>query len=300
MKVLFCGTGWFPVVEAIRLRAPAGTEVAIADPTRPLWQQVPGIEVLLPSNGGARREVIEAASALRLVQQPAVGVDGIDLAAARARNIPVCNAPDTNADSVAQAALLAILALARQLPRAQEAFRKAEIGQPVGMELNGKHLLLVGRGASARRLEPAAAALGMTVALTGSTTSRQTLLEEAARADFVSLHCPLTEQTRGMIDREFFTAMKRGGFLINCARGPIVDRTALEDALQEGRLAGAGLDTYWAEPWNPADPLYSRQNVLTLPHVAGSTEESFARIATIVAENLRRLANGEALVHRVV
>jgi phosphoglycerate dehydrogenase-like enzyme len=118
-------------------------------------------------------------------------------------------------------------------------------------------------------------------------------------ADVVSIHCPLTPETRGMIDREAFSAMKPGAFLVNCARGPIVDRSALVAALESGRLGGAGLDVYWEEPWDPADPLFGRDDVIAMPHIAGSTEEAYGRITDIVVENIRRAAAGEPVLHRV-
>jgi D-3-phosphoglycerate dehydrogenase len=120
-----------------------------------------------------------------------------------------------------------------------------------------------------------------------------------ARADVISLHCPHTPETEGLIDREAFHRMKPGVLLVNCARGPIIDRAALEDALAAGRLGGLGLDVYWEEPWDPDDPLWARPDVVTLPHVGGSTVEAQERIASIVAENVRRALVGEELLHRI-
>ncbi len=121
----------------------------------------------------------------------------------------------------------------------------------------------------------------------------------AAESDFVSVHCPLTPSTAGLVNADLLARMKPSAFLINCARGPIVERAALALALEEGRLAGVGLDTFWDEPWDPADPLYRRGDVITLPHVAGSTAEAFARIADIVVENIARIRRGEPLLYRV-
>jgi phosphoglycerate dehydrogenase-like enzyme len=102
-----------------------------------------------------------------------------------------------------------------------------------------------------------------------------------------------------MIDAEALSAMQPHAILVNVARGPVIDRDALQDALALGHLGGVGLDVYWQEPWDPADPLYRHPSVVTLPHVAGSTVESFDRVAEIVAENVRRLRVGESLLHRV-
>jgi len=301
VRIVFCGSGWFPIVDAIRARLPAGAEIDVRDPARHLAQAVAGAQVILPSNARVDAAALAAARELVLVQQPAVGVEGIDLEAARARGVPVCNVPAANSDAVAEAALLLILALARRLPAARAAFAAARIGEPPGVELRGKVLGVVGLGQTGQRLAAAARGLGMEVVAVGS---RSTVAERdalLARADFVSLHCPLTPATRGMIGAAAFAAMKPGAYLVNCARGAIVDRAALEQALASGRLGGVGLDVYWDEPWDPADPLYARDDVVALPHIAGSTVESFARIADAVAGNIGRIMRGDVagLANRV-
>lgn len=299
MKVVFCGSGWFEILDFIRARLPAGASLVAWDRVTPLPEALRDANVILPSNAPLDRSAMEAPAELVLVQQPAVGTDGIDLAAARARGVPVCNAPGTNPPSVAEAALFLILALARRLKRAQRAFAEAHIGVPLGVELCGKTLLVVGLGQSGSRLARAAEALGMRVLGARSSTPRAELLAMCTQADVVSVHCPLTPATRGLIGAEALAAMRPGAFLVNCARGPIVDRGALAEALAGGRLGGVGLDVYWDEPWDPADPLLSRDDVVTMPHVAGSTEEAFGRIADIVAENVRRVIAGDPLLHRI-
>jgi D-3-phosphoglycerate dehydrogenase len=299
---MFCGTGWIEVIPYIaRALAVAGVdaEVVARDPSRPLAPQLDGIAVALPSNAVFGREEIAAAPRLKLIQQPAVGYEGIDVAAARAAGIPVCNAPGTNTDAVAQAALLLILVLARRLPRARRAFARAEIGTPVGIELGGRRLGVVGLGATGSRLAEFARALGMTVEGIRGRDERGGLLALLRRADVVSIHCPLTERTRGLFDDEAFAALPDGALLVNIARGAIVDRGALERALASGRLGGVGLDVFWEEPWNARDPLFARDDVIALPHIAGSTEGAFGRIAAIVARNTRDVLAGEPLVHRV-
>ncbi len=298
MEIVYAGSGWREVIELIRARLPQHT-VVHADPARPLAEQVATASVILPSNGRVDRAVIEAARALRLIQQPAVGVDSIDVAAARARGVPVTNAPGTNPDSVAQAALLLILALARRWNVAQAMFARGVIGEPLGLELTGATLGLVGRGQSAQRLTLAAEALGMVVRAIDSKSSPEELRAMLATSDVLSLHCPLTPRTRGLIGQSALATMKRGALLVNVARGPIIDRAALEVALDRGTLGGVGLDVFWQEPWDPADPLWARPEVLTLPHVGGTTHAAFARIADIVADNVGRLERGEPLLHRV-
>jgi phosphoglycerate dehydrogenase-like enzyme len=132
-----------------------------------------------------------------------------------------------------------------------------------------------------------------------STSTRAELEALLTAADVVSLHCPLTDATRGLMDRAAFARMKPGALLVNCARGAIVDRDAVLEALRAGTLGGFGVDAHWQEPWDPADPLYRRDDVVALPHVGGTTEEAFARIAEVVVDNLARLRRGEPLRHRV-
>jgi phosphoglycerate dehydrogenase-like enzyme len=299
MQLVFCGTGWFPVVDAIRQRIPNRHTIRIRDTSRPIVEELRECDVILPSNARIDTQAIAASKNLVLIQQPAVGYEGIDLAAARARGVPVCNAPGGNSVAVAEAALFLILALARKLRAAERSFAGARIGVPLGVELAGKTLGLVGMGGTALGLKQTAAAIGMNVVAVTSKNDRRDFEAMLAGADFVSIHCPLNERTRGLFDRRAFLAMKPGAYLVNCARGPIIDRAALEEALESGTLGGVGLDVYWDEPWDPREAIYARENVITMPHVAGSTMEAFGRIADIVAENIRRVESGELLIHRI-
>jgi phosphoglycerate dehydrogenase-like enzyme len=120
-----------------------------------------------------------------------------------------------------------------------------------------------------------------------------------AASDAVSIHCPLDATTRGLVGAEAFAALRPGAFVINVARGGVIDRAALVAALASEKLGGVGLDVHWEEPADPADPLYADPRVVALPHVAGSTEEAFGRITEVVIENLSRLMVGEPLLHRV-
>ncbi len=298
MRVLFCGTGWLDVVPRIAAaiaRHGVDAEVVVRD-ARPLAAQLAAVDVLLPSNSRIGAVELAAAPRLRLIQQPASGYEWIDLAAARARDIPVCNAPGVNADAVAQATLLLLLGLARKWKEAQRAFARAEIGGPAGLELTGKRIAIVGVGRTGARVRDAVEALGMKVLAVGR--GRAGFLEAIARADVVSLHAPVTAETRGMFDDEAFAALKPGALLLNIARGALIDRGALDRAID--KLGGLGLDVFWEEPWEPGDPLYARDNVLVLPHVAGSTTAAFDRVADVVGRNVAALARGEPLVHRIV
>ena len=299
MRLLYTGSGWRSFADVLARRAGPELEVAVWDREVPLEQAIAGADVLLPSNAIIDAGAIAAGVRLRLIQQPAAGVDNIDREAARARGIPVCNAPGANGGAVAEAALLLMLALARRLPAAREAFAARRIGEPAGRELAGRHLGVVGGGRTGAALMRLAAGIGMTTSAIGS---RRTAAEWRAflgRADVISLHCPLDESTRDLLDDDAFAAMRPGALLVNCARGPVVNRGALERALDRGHLAGVAMDVFWEEPWDPDDPLFGRPEVMVTPHLAGSTEESFTRIADLCLENVRRVLCGEEPLHRV-
>jgi phosphoglycerate dehydrogenase-like enzyme len=286
-------------VKIIERALPPGSEVDIWDRARPLERVVVDYDVVLPSNGPITATVIEAASRLRLIQQPAVGTENIDLEAARARGVPVCNAPGQSGPAVAELALFLMLALLRRAPEAQVAFGRATIGSTIGRELAGRTLGIIGMGVTGTALARLGEGVGMKVTAVKSGRSDAEWEKFLREADVVSLHCPLTPATRGLMDDRAFSLMKPGALIINCARGPVIDRAALERALDSGHLGGAGLDVFWDEPWDPADPLYQRPNVVVMPHVGGSTEENMARMAAIVATNVTRVFRGEPLLHRI-
>ncbi len=296
MQLLWCGSGWLPIVEMIRARLPAGTTIAIWDRATPLPHAVHDIDVLLPSNAVITPEVIDAAPRLRLIQQPAAGSDKIDRSAAARRAIPICNAPGANHVAVAEAALFHLLALARRAPAAARAFAAREVGTPLGIELAGKTLGIIGMGRSGSALAERARALGMIVIGIGRMTPAERLAR-LAQVDAISIHCPLTPETRGMIDAAAFAALRPGALVVNVSRGAVIDRAALLGALD--RLGGVGLDVHWEEPPDPADPLYTHPGVFATPHIAGSTVEAFSRIVDVVVDNVGRIARGEPLRHQI-
>jgi phosphoglycerate dehydrogenase-like enzyme len=300
MNLLFCGTGWLPMIDKLRERLPAGVSVQGHDRTRPLIDQVANVDIILPSNARIDAPVIEAAKNLRAILQPAVGTEGIDMAAAKARGIPVCNAPGFNSDAVAQLALLLILAVARRWREAERTFREVRIGVPLGNEVNGKVLGIIGMGKAGSKLARVAEALQMEVVGVRSSSSRADLEDLLRRSDFVSIHTPLNATTRGLIGEAELALMKPGAFLVNCSRGGLIQRPALEAALESKHLGGVGLDVFWEEPWNPSDPLFAREDVVVLPHLGGSTLEVFDRVADLTVENVRRLTAGEPLLQRIV
>jgi len=213
--------------------------------------------------------------------------------------VPVCNAPGANRVAVAETVFLLALSLARRLPEAQSGFAGGIIGVPLGRELREMTIGIIGLGRSGSAVAEIAAGFGMGVVTTRSTSTAEEVADLYRRSDIVTIHCPLNEHTRGLIGRQVLAQMKPGVFLINCARGPIIDRSALEEALDSGQVGGLGLDTYWHEPWDPAEPLYARPNVIALPHIAGSTDESFRRIADIVCSNVHLVLDGKVPKHIV-
>ncbi|MGN6498166.1 MAG: 2-hydroxyacid dehydrogenase [Tsuneonella sp.] len=261
------------------------------------------LHILTPVNA----EVIAKAPRLKLIQKLGVGVNTIDLDAARARGIAVANMPGTNSQAVAEQALALMFAVLRRVPwfdartRAGQGWGdNAAALDDVG-EIAGRTVGLIDFGHSAQRLAKALDALGARVIYTARSrrdvsypfVPRERLLAEA---DVVSLHAPLTEETRGMIDPR---AMKRGAVLINTARGEMVDEDALVEALESGHLRGAGLDVFAQEPVT-CHPLFGFSNVVLSPHIAWLTPETLARSLGVAHENCRRLAAGESLLHQVV
>jgi phosphoglycerate dehydrogenase-like enzyme len=254
--------------------------------------------------------VMAGAPALRLIQKIGVGVNTIDLDAARARGIAVCNLPGTNTSAVAEMTLLLMLAALRRLPAFDAGLRQGIWFAPPAIqdslgELGGSTVGLIGYGAVPRLLAPVLRALGCRILYAARTPQAdaagepRTLEALLADSDIVSLHVPLTRETARMIDAAALGRMKPGAVLVNTARGGLVDQVALTEALATGRLGAAGLDVFADEPADPADPLFRLSNVVVTPHVAWLTAGTFARSFEVAAENCRRLAAGQDLLHRV-
>jgi len=266
------------------------------------------LHVLKPVTAG----MIAAAPRLKLVQKLGVGVNTIDLDAARSAGVAVANMPGTNSQAVAEMTLALMLSVLRRLSYFDPLTRRGEGWSPDPAlvdgagEIAGRTVGFVGYGAAPSRLAPALEALGARVIYTarsakpelpGRFVSLDALLAEA---DIVSLHAPLTDETRGLIGAEALAAMKPGAILINTARGGLVDEPALVEALRSGRLRGAGLDVFADEPVDPANPLLALPNVTLAPHMAWLTPETLDRSLAVAFENCARIARGEPLIHRVV
>ena len=255
---------------------------------------------------------IERAPRLRLIQKLGIGVDTIDLDAARRSGVAVCNMPGTNTRAVAELALLLMLATLRRLVQLDRETRAGngwtldpEVLDSLG-ELGGRTVGLVGCGAVGKCLTPMLQGIGARVLYTdvaeapAGTAALVSLTELLSSADVVSLHVPLTQETTAMMNDERLAAMKAGAILVNTARGGLVDYHALHRALVSGRLGGAGLDVFDAEPADPSHPIFRLHNVVVTPHVAWLTAETLARSLGVFAENCRRLREGEPLLNQVV
>jgi phosphoglycerate dehydrogenase-like enzyme len=275
-----------------------------------LFRVLPSCDVLWHVLQHCSAEMIATATQLKLIQKIGVGVNTIDLDAARQRGIPVCNLPGTNARAVAEMTLGLMLSVLRRIPAFDQGLRKGvwtdtNLQDGLG-ELAGKTVGLVGYGAIPRILAPILVAMGCSVIYTTRSpiatdvASYRPLDQLLAEADVVSLHLPLVPETRHVIDAGALALMKPGAVLINTGRGALVDQTALGTALASGRLAGAGLDVFESEPLAAGDGLLTLPNVVVTPHVAWLTTGTFDRSFALAAENCRRLQAGLPLLHRVV
>jgi lactate dehydrogenase-like 2-hydroxyacid dehydrogenase len=246
-------------------------------------------------------ELISAAPKLRAVSNYAVGVDNIDVAAASERGIPVGNTPDVLTESTADLALGLMLAASRRIVDGSDAVRRGDwlTWEPdllLGRDLNGSTVGIVGFGrigrAVARRVE------GFGARVVHSTSSGGVPLDALlAGSDFVTLHCPLTPETRHLIDEAALRRMKDTAYLVNTARGPIVDTTALGRALSEGWIAGAALDVTDPEPLPPRHPLLAAPNLVVVPHIASATHRTREAMSDMAVDNLLAALRGERMPH---
>ena len=254
--------------------------------------------------------LLGAAKQLRLVQRLGRGYSNIDLDAAARRGIPVAGMPDFNAATVAEHTLMLTLALLRRVFESTLLMKAGHwpvrdvVGQGV-FDLTGKTVGVVGLGAIGHAVATRISAFDARVlytdpAIDGIVEFESAPLERLLReADVLTLHVPLTAETRGMIGGEQLGSMKTTALLINTARGALVDDLALAEAIEAGRIAGAGLDVFADEPLGPGHPLRRCRNVLLTPHTAGQTREAMERMVSMMIENLERAAAGEPPLHPI-
>jgi D-3-phosphoglycerate dehydrogenase len=274
-----------------------------------IGQLLPGIDGYIAGLDGIDANALRSADRLKVISRYGVGVDNVDLAAAREKGIVVTNTPGANSVSVAELALGLILALARQIPEAVEAVHQGKWPRYAGISLEGKVIGILGLGAIgkqlARRLsgfdcellayDPFADAT-FAAANHVKLTSMETVIE---RSDFISLHLPLLPETRNLVNETFINRMKKGSYLVNTSRGEVVDETALLRALQSGHLKGAGLDAFTIEPPDPKNPLLTLPQVIATPHLGAQTDGATSNMGWFAMRDCLAVLNNEAPKYRV-
>lgn len=251
-------------------------------------------------------DLIDKAPRLRVIGRAGVGVDNIDVRAATERGVVVMNAPDGNTITTAEHAMALLVSMARNIPQADSTLRGGRWDKKsfVGVELNGKTLGVIGLGRIGKHVSGIARGFGMKIVGYDPFISEEqaaemgieigTLDDVFSKADFLTIHTPVTEETRGLIGRDAFSKMKKGVRIVNCARGGLIDERALVSAVESGVVAGAALDVYSVEPLPDDSPLLRNDKIITTPHLGASTTEAQEGVAQTVAEQMRDfLLNGE-------
>jgi len=281
------------------------------DPPSPeaLLARTEGAEGLLSMiNDRIDGTFLDARPSLRAVAQLAVGYDNIDLPACTERGVLVTNTPDVLSDATADMAWALLMAAARRLPAGRDAIERGEWGQwnPTWMlssEITGRTLGILGPGRIAAAAARRASGFEMTVLYTGRSEKPDfpgtfvPLDELLRRSDFISVHVPLTNETRGMCDASFFARMQPHAIFVNTSRGPVVDQAALIAALEAGTIAGAGLDVMTPEPLPPDDPLVRAPNIVLSPHLGSGTLETRTKMAHLAVDGLMAGLRGERVRH---
>jgi D-3-phosphoglycerate dehydrogenase len=239
--------------------------------------------------------ILENPGSLKIIGRAGVGVDNIDVKAAAAKNVLVINTPQGNAAAAAEMAIALMFALARKVPQAAESMRQGiwEKKKFMGVEIAGKTLGVIGLGNIGRQAAERGVGLKMSVIGYDPIVKSETGLpagvklasldDVITKSDFITLHVPLTTDTKDLFNAATFARMKKGSFLINCARGGIVNEADVLEALKSGQLAGAALDVFGKEPPEPS-PLFAHENLIASPHLGASTREAQEKVAIELAE----------------
>jgi phosphoglycerate dehydrogenase-like enzyme len=317
-KVLYLSHATGDVYDIIRAAAPAGFELVTLESNDDAERKrrVRECEVVIAASHPLRRDVLDCAERLRLVHHQGVGYqDTLDLAALQARGIPVAFTPEGTTVGVAEHTVLLMLAVVKLLPFADSELRAGRFHinalRPASRELAGMTIGYVGMGRIGRATAERLRSFGTTgvyhdpavrlapdeeVALGARAAGLDELL---GTADIVTLHVPLTPATRHLIGRDALAKMKPGAYLVNTARGGLVDEQALVEALAAGRLAGAGLDVFETEPLPAGHPLVTFRNVVLTPHISAGTRDALATKMRAIFANIERFYRGEPLRNEV-
>ena len=315
MKIVVTHGFWI-AEEAMAILSPVAQVVYPRDPSdEALRAEIADAEALVVSfYPRVDQALLSAAPKLKHLARLGVGMDSIDLAAATQRGILVTNTPDLTADAVAEFTMTLMLSLAKNITHCDRSVREGHWEERLGIirlnrELNGKTHGIVGLGKIGGRVAVRCQAFGMKVIYHKRNRDlemeRKLGLEYVpletliAESDSISLHVPLTKETENMFDRKQFESMKKTAILINQARGKVVNEAALVEALKARQIAGYATDVYEKEPPDPAWELLKLPNVVVTPHVGGATVESRTRACITLAEDVARIARGEAPKHLV-
>ncbi len=290
------------------LKSRAGLEIreVARDDDDTLHREIADADGLILRYLPLRAAALEAATRLKVVARHGVGCDNVDVDAATARKIPVATVGDANAVAVAELTLFFMLAASKRARHYDEAVRRGDfLARETAdhLELYGRTVLLLGFGRIAQKVSARCRAFEMTVECCDPYVPQQDIVDAGCmpvadladalpRADYVSVHVPLNEETHHLLDKEALARMKQGAILVNAARGPIVDGRALYEALESGHLAGAGLDVFEEEPPRLDDPLLSHAATVLMPHMGGSSRGAFIRMATQCAQNVLDALDG--------
>ncbi|MBD3228162.1 MAG: lactate dehydrogenase [Candidatus Lokiarchaeota archaeon] len=314
MKIFFAGIGFESLREILikkineknqKIKTNEKLELVFQDHSKTLASQVEDASVLIPTMEKIDKEIIKSAQKLQLIQQFGVGLEGVDIKFATDSKIYVANAAGTNGITVAESVIFLMLALSKRLNKIEEHFENGELGQPVGNELYNKTLGIIGLGNSGKELAKRAKAFNMKLIaikknvnpdladklgldFLGTPKDLDYILKNS---DYISLNLPANKETINLLDESKFLLMHKRPFIINCARGPIIERKALKKALENDLISGAALDVFWEEPPNPNDSIFEYKNVIATPHIAGTSHESIFRMADIVVHNILSIFN---------
>lgn len=277
--------------------------------------QTRNCEVIIPIVTPVSEQILRAPS-LRLVQQYGVGLDIVDVSVATRSGVLVANVPSVgsgNAESVAELAIAHMLMLSRQIPSSFQRFRERRFSSPMGECLWQSTVVILGYGGIGEEIARRLAGFGVRIIAVsrhgpGGSRKRDVsvrldrhvahheLSSVLGEADFLVVAAPATPDNIGLVNKDVLAQVRRGAYIVNIARGPVIEYGALLSALREGRIAGAGLDVFWQEPFDPQDQLMEH-NVIATPHIGGATARSLVGIGTLVARNIEALRAGNMPDH---
>ena len=271
-----------------------------------LLERIQGAEIIVTKEMAVSEEMIQRfPKSVKLICEAGTGYNNIDLDAARKKGITVCNIPSYSTERVAHTAIMMILNLSSAMQVQMKMLACGNHDNFTGnlqvphVEVNGKTLGIIGAGHIGRKVMQIAQALDMSILVYTRTPRedekgiRYVSLEELLKnSDYISMHCPLTESTKHMINRETLSLMKPSAFVINTSRGALIDEAALIEALENGTIAGAGLDVQEIEPPEENSPLYTMDNVLLTPHMGWKGLETRQRLVSILADNIKKFMEG--------